>query len=657
MARGLKPAKEDVEYLADHNIHELVNSMMEELLRHKPSDPRAHLRDMLNTEPDKPVLFQPRPPQGSPPLTTLPLVTSPRAASPGFRPLPLGLGDSHGSFRQLTSRTVVEEEREVCVANMRVFDTLLEAMFKSRPDANRKFWSKLRAVLKKVGSPVGDKVPKPSHAEDYVPIPPEVAAEMLSILKMTALMTMLSLNPKELAAAFEEDYKSVLGELLYATKHRIVSMQWSPMCTNCGGPTSSTEHLSQVPEVATCPACTQRDSVNGLSMLKVFFAFNNDIFYAPNCGTSRCLLSEGTKQKIVGSYLIPFTKEGGYLVEFDLEPGRYTMFCTLSRFHRELEVMGPASETQPRVVLELQASGTENLEAERGNVVFKVHNDLQSIFALQIFRHFDRLTELAVSCTEAHPNYLSAQEVLHDPVFCKLFNDQTVSLSRGLTTEGVVIAFTDITNSTLQYDQMGDGLALRMVQDHFQIMFASVAKHNGRVIKTVGDAVMCSYYNPGAALASMVEATVMCTRYSQSDECPPGGSVQLKIGIHVGQSMLVCLNGINDYFGQAVNIAARVQGLASANSIVISEMAWQDTLMQKQHTAMQERGLTVEIEERNASLKGVSEVMKTFALTFPVDPAGVEDSVFDPELHTQQQEYFFSPLMGMHKDDWVFGGF
>lgn len=47
--------------------------------------------------------------------------------------------------------------------------------------------------------------------------------------------------------------------------------------------------------------------------------------------------------------------------------------------------------------------------------------------------------------------------------------------------------------------------------------------------------------------------------------------LQLKIGIHEGPCLAVTLNDRQDYFGQKVNIAARVQGLATARSIHATE--------------------------------------------------------------------------------------
>jgi class 3 adenylate cyclase len=48
-------------------------------------------------------------------------------------------------------------------------------------------------------------------------------------------------------------------------------------------------------------------------------------------------------------------------------------------------------------------------------------------------------------------------------------------------------------------------------------------------------------------------------------------SLRLKMGIHEGSCLAVTLNQQQDYFGQTVNIASRVQGLADSRSIVVTE--------------------------------------------------------------------------------------
>lgn len=47
--------------------------------------------------------------------------------------------------------------------------------------------------------------------------------------------------------------------------------------------------------------------------------------------------------------------------------------------------------------------------------------------------------------------------------------------------------------------------------------------------------------------------------------------IGLKVGAHVGTCLAVTLNGRLDYFGQAVNVAARVQGLSDAHEICLTD--------------------------------------------------------------------------------------
>jgi class 3 adenylate cyclase len=47
--------------------------------------------------------------------------------------------------------------------------------------------------------------------------------------------------------------------------------------------------------------------------------------------------------------------------------------------------------------------------------------------------------------------------------------------------------------------------------------------------------------------------------------------IGLKVGVHVGTCLAVTLNGRLDYFGQAVNLAARVQALSGRNEIYLTD--------------------------------------------------------------------------------------
>ena len=68
--------------------------------------------------------------------------------------------------------------------------------------------------------------------------------------------------------------------------------------------------------------------------------------------------------------------------------------------------------------------------------------------------------------------------------------------------------------------------------------------------------------------ASTCFCTAQIERYN-AEHAGPG--FILKIGAHCGPSIAVTLNENLDYFGQTVNVAARVQSLAGAGEICISE--------------------------------------------------------------------------------------
>jgi class 3 adenylate cyclase len=103
------------------------------------------------------------------------------------------------------------------------------------------------------------------------------------------------------------------------------------------------------------------------------------------------------------------------------------------------------------------------------------------------------------------------------------------------------------------------------VQTHFKVLHEIVAEEAGAVVKTIGDAVMATFPTPDRALAAALRM-----RDAMDDLNRRGntGGLLLKIGIHEGPCLAVNLNERQDYFGQTVNIASRVQGLAGTRSIL-----------------------------------------------------------------------------------------
>ena len=130
----------------------------------------------------------------------------------------------------------------------------------------------------------------------------------------------------------------------------------------------------------------------------------------------------------------------------------------------------------------------------------------------------------------------------------------------------VALLFTDLTASTALYSRAGDALAYKLVHEHFELLERIVDAHHGAIVKTIGDAVMAAFPREldGLSAAKQILQEFNAFR-RERDLC---GDVYLKLGFFAGQSFVVNANRALDYFGQTVNIAARLQARAEASEVV-----------------------------------------------------------------------------------------
>ena len=123
------------------------------------------------------------------------------------------------------------------------------------------------------------------------------------------------------------------------------------------------------------------------------------------------------------------------------------------------------------------------------------------------------------------------------------------------------IMFADIAGSTRLYNQLGDDKAEFIISTRLAIMCSITANNNGRVIKNIGDEIMCQF--PSAEDAALA-ATEMHVKKVISDNSEP---LNIRIGLHFGNT----IEKNNDIFGDAVNIAARMAAIAKANQSITTE--------------------------------------------------------------------------------------
>jgi class 3 adenylate cyclase len=190
--------------------------------------------------------------------------------------------------------------------------------------------------------------------------------------------------------------------------------------------------------------------------------------------------------------------------------------------------------------------------------------------------------------------YLTGRRLLTTQAFTELFRAQSIPADGGLELKSLTVLFTDLKGSTAMYERIGDFSAYDLVRLHFSALRDIVSVRGGAVVKTIGDAIMASFNEPHSA----VDAAVAMNREIRA----VGPDLLLKIGIHAGPCIAVEFNDRLDYFGQTVNIAARVQDLADANEIVVTELIYAAPGVQELVAAV-----NLEPTRENANLKGIGE--------------------------------------------------
>jgi len=163
--------------------------------------------------------------------------------------------------------------------------------------------------------------------------------------------------------------------------------------------------------------------------------------------------------------------------------------------------------------------------------------------------------------------FLSGKRLLNTQTFRTLFRTETVATDEGLGVRDITFLFTDLKGSTALYDQLGDLQAYHLVRQHFDALTQVIIQHAGAVVKTIGDAVMATFLSPSDAVRAALDMLRKIDEFNHGRAEP----LILKIGLHRGHSIVVSLNDRLDYFGQTVNIASRVQGLAAAHEIYLSQ--------------------------------------------------------------------------------------
>jgi class 3 adenylate cyclase len=202
--------------------------------------------------------------------------------------------------------------------------------------------------------------------------------------------------------------------------------------------------------------------------------------------------------------------------------------------------------------------------------------------------------------------FLTAKRMLSNQTFRDVFKADNLNIDQRLKITSLTFLFTDLKSSTALYERVGDLAAFDLVRAHFRALLDIINSEKGAVVKTIGDAVMATFVKPEHAVSAglrMRDAMTSLNAERGSEE------LVVKIGIHEGPCLAVMLNDRQDYFGQTVNIAARVQSLSTAQEIHLTA----PVIAAPGVAAILEKAHIMPIQKQ-AALRGIADKMMVYEI-------------------------------------------
>ncbi|MCC7440376.1 MAG: adenylate/guanylate cyclase domain-containing protein [Bdellovibrionales bacterium] len=402
------------------------------------------------------------------------------------------------------------------------------------------------------------------------------------------------IRPRELALALRRPLPEVLRFLLLATREGFLELRWNVLCPSCKGAKLETEGLGGLESSVHCESCNIDYEAGFDRNVEVSFrpsprvrAFKDGDF---------CFGSPSNTSHVWAQF--PLRPGERRRISLKLPRGKYRWRSLSAPEDREFAVEPDAAQASDA---ELTLNGALRLplpDTLGPAISLTVSNALEAPVTLKLERLKER--ELA----------LTAHELTTFQDFRDLFASEVLRPGVELGISGVTLLFTDLKDSTAMYERQGDAPAFTLVQEHFDAMFAVLKEEQGAVVKTIGDAVMAAFTHPEAAVRASLK--ILETFERGNAQAPPERKVLVKIGVHQGACIVIAQNGRLDYFGSTVNRAARIQGAAGSEELVISEAVFFEPMVQK---ALQNVKDGVRVEKFRAELKGVGDRMHLFRVT------------------------------------------
>jgi len=390
------------------------------------------------------------------------------------------------------------------------------------------------------------------------------------------------INVLDFARRHGLDEEKTIAAFLHAARIGLFELSWNVLCPGCGGVLDANATLKSVrANEYNCALCAAGYEPTLDEMVDVTFTvsprirriaahdphtlpnweYYRQVFWGSGVDLPEADLAKAVETLTLDSIELPPGEKAHLSLTLPAE--FLIVFEPVTHAAQFIDVKGePVSERQSLTLVYTSLHApTGTMELRPGPLRLSLENRTDRRLLPGIWIANDAMHEFI---GKRRP-FLTAKRLLSNQTFRDIYRTDTLDVDQRLKITSLTFLFTDLKGSTELYERVGDLVAFDIVREHFRVLNESVAAEGGAVVKTIGDAVMATFPTPDRALAAalrMREAMRgLNTAHGRED-------LLLKIGIHEGPCLAVSLNERQDYFGQTVNIASRVQGLAISQSIL-----------------------------------------------------------------------------------------
>jgi class 3 adenylate cyclase len=423
-------------------------------------------------------------------------------------------------------------------------------------------------------------------------------------------------NVLDFAKTHGLDEEHTIAAFLHASRLGIFELSWNVLCPACGGVLDAGATLKTVNhDEYACSLCATDYNPTLDEMVEVTFTISprvrriagHDPDTLPEAEYYRQIFwsSGADLPDDLDAALAEFTIEsielppdGKAVLSVQLPEGFFIVFDPVTHGRQIIEVKGePTRERQAlsMVFNKVRAPGGAVFEMRPGPLRLSLENRTGRRVLPAVWTAGDALHGLL---GKRRP-FLTAKRLLTNQTFRDIYQTDTLEPDQRLKITSLTFLFTDLKGSTALYERVGDLVAYDIVRQHFGVLYEIVSGEAGAVVKTIGDAVMATFQSPDRALAAALRMRDAMGRINAERH---NEDLLLKIGIHEGPCLAVTLNNSQDYFGQTVNMAARVQGLASSRSIFVTQPVVDDP-----KSAKILENLSLQPSRQRAALRGIAD--------------------------------------------------